>query len=173
MDVLCWEIFELRDVGLDEVAFHVHLFANCARIVAFNLVAEESTARALHPAGAGDWKLKVKHELLEELLPVNPRDPKVAASQKHSNALAGKEVSPPLLTNLTKDSINPRIASLTIPPCLEILGNTVPRQLNACRIALHHIKVGIGEARQKSKLTPSSVRAASALRLGSMWKQTV
>ena len=145
MYILSGEILQLRHVCLDVVALHVNLLADSARVIALHLVTEEATAGALHPTGARDWQLKVKHELLKKLLSMDPGHPQIATSQEDSNALASEKVGPPFLAYLANHCIDPRVTSFALPPQLQELWSIVPRKLDTYRVALHHVKVRIGE----------------------------
>ena len=142
VDVLSGEVTQLRNVGLDERTIHVHLFANEAGVEALNLVTEEPTAGALHPANGGNRELKIQHELLEEILPQHPGDPEVAASEEDSDALSGKEMGPSILSALTNDGVDPGVARLALSPRLEVVVILIPGQLDAEGVAVHQVKLG-------------------------------
>ena len=157
MDVFRGEILEFGNVGLDVASFQVHLLADQTGIVALDLVAEEATAGTLHPAHRRHREFKVQHKLLEELLPVHPRDPEVASSQEYRDALSGQEVSPPFLSALADHGVDPRIAGLSLSPHLEVFGIVVPGELDAERVAVHGVKLGRGGADEEGKLAQEKV----------------
>ena len=157
VDVLLGIVGQLGDVRLDEGSARVHLLSDETRVKALHLVAEEPGARALHPAHGREGELKVDHELVEEVLAQDPRDPEVATREEHSDALTSHEVCPAVLAALSDDGVDPGVSGSSLPPRREELVVFIPGELDAERIVHHHVELWRGGPDEEGKVSEEEV----------------
>ena len=88
-DVLLGHASQRGDVMADEVTVGVVLLAECDRRIAAEVLVGKARAGESHPVPIVDGPVSVEQVVVEDLRPLLPALPQIAAREKTSNGVAG------------------------------------------------------------------------------------
>ena len=128
--------------------------------VAAEVLIEVGGAGEPHPVGRVQGGVGVHEEAVEDVAPLLPRDPQVAAREEAGDGMAREVVEPALRPELVHAGVDPgeaRGAGLPGSQALVGLGAFGPGNLPADGVALHLVEVGHREGVEVEELAPQEL----------------